>query len=57
MRENFNYIDWAQGRIAEVDRLGDLAEFSRCTSNSLFVRQLNLYKKALSVIDKLKADF
>jgi hypothetical protein len=51
-----DYIVWAQGRIAEIDRRSTELEEFRCFSNGLFVRSIKQHQDALGVIRLLKQD-
>lgn len=51
-----DYINWAQGRLAEIDRRATELEEMRCFSNNLFVRSIKQHQDALAVIRVLKQD-
>jgi hypothetical protein len=51
-----DFINWAHGRIAEIDRRGVELEEMRCFSNGLFVRSIKQHQDALEVIRVLKQD-
>lgn len=51
-----DYITWAQGRLAEIDRRATELEEMRCFSNNLFVRSIKQHQDALAVIRVLKQD-
>lgn len=51
-----DWIDWAHGRLAEIDRKTEELQDQRCYANGLFVRSLSSHIDALEVVKLLKQD-
>lgn len=47
---------WAEGRLAEIERMTESLRESRCYANALFVKSLKDHGDALNVVNLLKHD-
>jgi len=56
LTESFNWVKWANNRLAEIARRSEELSDQRCYANSLFVKAIKDHQDALEVVKLLKQD-
>lgn len=56
IRDNYAWISWAEGRLAEIDRRSESLGELRCYANALFVKSLADHEDAVNVVKLLQQD-